>query len=253
MSDKNLQSEAENKQSTNSRRSALKKIGIATPALITLSSRPAYGAGFCSLSGFASINASGVLRHQNQSCGGYSQGGWKTPYGNGDGNWETEGVGVKPNPSSETHSTVAQLEEALKRYEDDVNSCRVSTATTGNPEYRFCPNIIENRETFKTTLFSEVFTRLPVCNSGDWPSSGDYFGYEVSLHDAILYGNEVTREAVAAYLNAKSTTRVDFHFTASQVQDLFNQGYTTVGGQVFPSTGTLTDADFIALFKGAQH
>ena len=86
MSDKNLQSEAENKQSTNSRRSALKKIGIATPALITLSSRPAYGAGFCSLSGFASINASGVLRHQNQSCGGYSQGGWKTPYGNGDGN-----------------------------------------------------------------------------------------------------------------------------------------------------------------------
>lgn len=243
MSDKNLQSEAENKQA-NSRRSALKKIGIATPALITLSSRPAYGAGFCSLSGFASINASGVLRHQNESCGGYSQGGWKTPYGNGEGNWATEGVGVIPNPESEKYETLDKLKEALEYYE---NGCPEPDKGKA-PE---CVDVLEARSVNGTTLFSQVFTRAPISNDvTGWPG---VFGYNVSLHDGLIYGDEVTREAVAAYLNAKSTTRTDFHFTASQVQDLFNQGYTTVGGQVFPSSGTLSDADFIALFKGAQH
>lgn len=248
MSNETLQSEAKNK-SVNSRRSILKKIGIAAPAVITLSSRPAYGAGFCSLSGFISVSPSGVIRHQNESCGGYSQGGWKTPYGNGDGNWATENVGVTPNPESEDHSTLAGLQEDLDRYDNNVNGCRNGSAT-GKPEDRLCPNIIADRLANGTTDFSAVFTRAPVANVGNWPNN---VGYSVSLHDGLLYGDEVTREAVAAYLNANASSRTDFHFTSQQVVDLFNQGYTYVGGLRFPSSGTFSDADFVALFQGAQH
>lgn len=257
MSNKDLNTELKetetgmNNQPKNTRRSVLKKIGIAAPVVVTLASRPAYGSGFCSLSGFASMNASGVLRHKDQSCGGYSHGGWKTPYGNGDGNWAYENVGVMPNPKAEKYSTLKKLSDALKRYENDTDSCRVPpTPKKGKPVER-CIDIMQVRTDYGTTLFSEIFSRLPVANgNANWPTAANY---QVSLHDALIFGNEVTREAVAAYLNAKADSRTNFHFTSTQVQELFNTGKTMVGGQYIPSTGSLSDADFVALFKGAQH
>lgn len=238
-------------QPLNARRSLLKKVGVAAPVVVTLASRPAYGAGFCSLSGFASMNASGVLRHQNQNCGGYSYGGWKTAYGNGDGNWATENVGVIPNPQEENYSNLKELSAALERYENDTDSCRVPPAPSGSKPVERCVDIMQIRTDFGTTLFSEVFNRAPVARAGQaWPTAANY---QVSLHDGLLYGNAVTREAVAAYLNAKAASRTNFHFTPAEVQELFDTGRTMVGGSYIPSTGTLSDADFIALFQGAQH
>ncbi|REL37071.1 hypothetical protein [Thalassotalea euphylliae] len=87
-------------QKQKGRRSLFKKAVIGTPLAITLASRPAYGA-VCSLSGFQSVNPSGVARH-NVGCGGISPGGWKEngyKTGNQDGsrdNWIK--AGFYPNP-----------------------------------------------------------------------------------------------------------------------------------------------------------
>lgn len=59
----------------NSRRSLLKKTIIGVPVVMTLANKPAFGA-VCSISGFQSVNPSGVGRHE-QGCGGISPGGWK--------------------------------------------------------------------------------------------------------------------------------------------------------------------------------
>jgi len=84
----------------NSRRSLLKKTIIGVPVVITLANKPAFGA-VCSLSGFQSVNPSGVDRHDG-GCGGISPGGWKEngyKTGNQDGNrnqWIA--AGFYPNP-----------------------------------------------------------------------------------------------------------------------------------------------------------
>lgn len=209
------------KKGIEGRRSALKKIGIAAPAIITLSSRPAYGAGFCSLSGFASVNASGVLRHSNQHCYGLSHGAWKTPF-NGDGTWP---FGCTPNPPTESFPTQKKLIDGLK--------------VAGN-------TIIADRVSYGTTSFSSIFT--PVSRTpepSDWPANLPF-----SLHDAMLYGAHPEREAAAAYLNAKAGI-VTFKFTTAEVVSLYNDlAHTLANGQIV-SFNTYTDfADF---FEAAQH
>lgn len=214
------------------RRSVLKKMGISIPAIITLSSRPAYGAGFCSLSGFASVNPSGVLRHANQHCNGFSQGAWSTPY-SGDGVWP---LGCIPNPESENklfplHKLVGALQ---------------STNT-----------ILADRIAKGTTLFysGQVFSSGSSNNWNvippGWPADLSF-----TLHDALLYGDELAREAAAAFLNAKAAPtdpKIDnFHFTVTQVQDLFNVGQSWVDGKLVPEPG-LNSSEFIALFQAAQH
>jgi len=83
----------------NSRRSLIKKTIIGVPVVMTLANKPAFGA-VCSLSGFQSVNPSGVGRH-DQGCGGISPGGWKENgyKTNGDGNrnqWLA--INFYPNP-----------------------------------------------------------------------------------------------------------------------------------------------------------
>lgn len=88
------------KEKDNCRRSLLKKAAIGVPAVMALANKPAFGA-VCSLSGFQSVNPSGVIRHGG-GCGGISPGGWKEngyKSGNQDGNrnqWIT--AGFFPNP-----------------------------------------------------------------------------------------------------------------------------------------------------------
>ena len=84
-----------------SRRGLLKKAAIGAPIVMVLANRPAYGA-VCSISGFQSINPSGVQTYTSSGCGGFSPGGWKNPdvgHGNSDGNrsqWII--AGYYPNP-----------------------------------------------------------------------------------------------------------------------------------------------------------
>jgi len=88
-----------NKQA--SRRGMLKKTAIGIPAIMTLAHRPAFGA-ICTISGFQSVNPSGVRRTPGPGCGGNSPGGWKNPdvgQGGSDGS-RTEWIsaGFYPNP-----------------------------------------------------------------------------------------------------------------------------------------------------------
>ena len=88
----------ENKKQ-DSRRSLLKKAAIGAPVVMSLANKPAFGA-VCSLSGFQSVNPSGVGRH-GDGCGGISPGGWKQNgyKTNGDGNRnEWLATGTSPNP-----------------------------------------------------------------------------------------------------------------------------------------------------------
>jgi len=84
----------------NGRRNLLKKTAIGVPVAITLAHKPAFGA-VCSISGFQSVNPSGVDRHTG-GCGGISPGGWKEngyKTSNQDGNrnmWLA--AGFNPNP-----------------------------------------------------------------------------------------------------------------------------------------------------------
>lgn len=88
----------------NSRRSLLRKTIIGVPVVLTLANKPAFGA-VCSLSGFQSVNPSGVGRHGG-GCGGVSPGGWKQngyKTGNQDGNrnmWIDAGFFPNPRISS---------------------------------------------------------------------------------------------------------------------------------------------------------
>lgn len=78
-------SQVEDKNPITSTRRSL--VGAAVPAVLTLLSKPAFGAAGarCTISGFTSVNPSGV-RHETSGCGGYSPGAWKSPYAsNGDG------------------------------------------------------------------------------------------------------------------------------------------------------------------------
>lgn len=52
------------------------RAGLAVPVILTLSNRPAFGA-VCTVSGFASTNPSGVVRHGGDECGGSGPSHWK--------------------------------------------------------------------------------------------------------------------------------------------------------------------------------
>ena len=84
-----------------SRRGLLTKAAMGVPLALTLAHKPAFGAA-CSISGFQSVNPSGV--GLQVSCHrGYSPGGWKNPDNNGDASrsdWES--ISAFPNPRANT-------------------------------------------------------------------------------------------------------------------------------------------------------
>tara|TARA_R110000787_G_scaffold79212_1_gene173187 strand:- start:91 stop:717 length:627 start_codon:yes stop_codon:yes gene_type:complete len=87
--------------------------GLAAPVILSLASRPAFGA-VCSPSGFVSYspnNPSGV-RHEVSGCGGISPGGWMHPdvgQGNSDGNrsqWYAAGYAPNPRNGNDPDATL---------------------------------------------------------------------------------------------------------------------------------------------------
>lgn len=257
MSNDNQVEVSSKKKDVNNKRATLLKIGVAIPAIVTLSSRPAYGAGFCSLSGFASVNASGVTRHANESCGGYKRNDWKKAHESGKGNWASDATGCKPNPKAEYdfNYDISRLIKATNSSLNNEKHCNNSGKWKSNGS-KECADIIGDRAAYGTTSFDSVFSRglrnsmKNILTSAGWPAQLTF-----SLHDALLYGNDITKEAAAAYLNAKAAENgklPDFHFTTTQVQDLYNQGYTWINGNKVPAV-KLTGSEFKKLFQAAQH
>ena len=80
--------------------------GLAAPVILSLASRPAFGA-VCTPSGFVSYspnNPSGIRRHE-AACGGFSPGAWKTPdAGQGDGS-RAQWLPFVPNPRQEDNAS----------------------------------------------------------------------------------------------------------------------------------------------------
>ena len=168
--DENVESsQLEEKSPVTDRRRLL--IGAAVPAVLSLLSKPAFGAvgARCTISGFTSVNPSGV-RHETNGCGGLSPGAWKTPYaGNGDGSladWITAGQNC---------ASITGASEFSSGFFPNPGSSSGSGANSSS-------------STKPGTLFSAVF------GGSDTNST---------MHDKLLLtGNTLERSAVEALLNA---------------------------------------------------
>lgn len=93
---KDLPQQDNNTAAKSSRRKFITRAGAVAPVLM-LSSRSALAA-TCNISGFQSVNPSGLARHYVDGCGGFSPGAWKTPdggngQGTGGGNGQGNGQG----------------------------------------------------------------------------------------------------------------------------------------------------------------
>lgn len=202
-------------------------LGLATPVILTLANRPAFGA-VCTLSGFTSYsptNPSGV-RHVESSCGGLSPGAWRNPdAGNGDGSREQWiRAGYFPNPrqavSETSEDKVGKVKGGGKLESPDVS---------GGAAYDDPPG----------TSFDEAFGL-----------TGSGLG---TMHDVLL--NEpgtLAFHAVAALLN---TSLLGYGLSKSDVIGLYQLGagvissYTTASGVVI-SHG---DLDVQGFFEQTYH
>jgi len=156
-----------------SRRSLFKKAAIGIPVVLTLANRPAYGA-ICSISGFQSVNPSGVQLNTGSGCGGFSPGGWKHP-DNGQGatdanrsDWEA--AGCNPNPR------------------EDIAATYTGSGTINKPAVTFNDPA--------GTTFNYIFNR-----------TAPGFALDTTMHD-ILLNNEgsLASHAIANYLNSMAFT-----------------------------------------------
>lgn len=196
-----------------SRRGLLTKAAMGVPLALTLAHKPAFGA-ICSISGFQSVNPSGVGQTTGPGCGGYSPGGWKEngfKVGNQDGNrnqWLSAGFNPNPRP--------AFSDPALPNYDG------------------------------AGTLFfaSNAF-------SGARTSPGVIVGPNDTLHDVLIkYPGTLEFHAIANLLNAKYFS--DYRLVASDVvglYDAYNRGYVTFTTY----SGTVVNLNAVASNGGLQN
>ncbi|MEQ9462700.1 MAG: hypothetical protein RJQ10_03495 [Haliea sp.] len=179
--------------------------GLAAPVILSLASRPAFGA-VCTPSGFVSYapnNPSGLRRHE-AACGGFSPGAWKTPdSGNGDGS-RAQWLPFAPNPRQGGNSSPG-------------NSGRNKNKKSGGGDAFTDP---------PGTLFFDVF------------GVNDHFG---TLHDVLLdRPGSLEFHVVAALLNS---TTIPGYMATDDVIGLYlatiygYPSYTTVKGGVIPLAG----------------
>lgn len=196
-----------------SRRGLLTKAAMGVPLALTLAHKPAFGA-ICSISGFQSVNPSGVNAGQTAGpgCGGYSPGGWKQngfKTKNQDGNrnqWLAAGFNPNPRPGH-----------------DDPQAFNYDGAGT---------------LFYATNAFSGTIT------------SGITIGKNDTLHDVLLnHPGSLECHAIANLLNAKYFS--DYRLAATDVvglYDAYNRGYP----DYTTSTGTLVKLNVIASNGGLQ-
>ncbi|MEQ9395851.1 hypothetical protein [Haliea sp.] len=180
--------------------------GLAAPVILSLASRPAFGA-VCTPSGFVSYspnNPSGIRRHE-AACGGLSPGAWKTPdAGKGDGS-RAQWLPFAPNPRQEGNAS-----PAAKSAEKSAKKSR-SVDTFADPP---------------GTLFFDVF------------GVNDHFG---TLHDVLLErSGSLEFHVVAALLNS---TTIPGYMATEDVIGLYRatfygySSYTTVKGATIRMDG----------------
>ncbi|NMP30551.1 hypothetical protein HII17_03150 [Thalassotalea sp. M1531] len=204
-------------QKLNSRRSLLKKTAIGVPAAITLTTKPAFGA-VCSLSGFQSVNPSGVDRHSTR-CQGISPGGWgQNGYKSGNqqgcrGAWEL--AGYYPNPRVESS------------YKFNPNNAK----TASNPSGIF-PNDPAAR------LF---FDEFPGSSPEASIASGD------TMHDVLLMQNgSLEFHMISSLLNAKyfgwGVGEYAGWISAEDIKGVY-YAYTNGGSSYTTTTGSIVSFD----------
>lgn len=214
-----------------SRRKFLTKAGIAAPVVLTMASKPAFGATVCNISGFASVTPSGIARHTTQSCGGFSHGAWKNPdngNSNGDGNrqhWYDAGIAPEPRPR--------------KNHPD----------WTGNDNFATQPGVAitsdrdKKRQDPPATMFKDVFTHM----------TSDERTYEAVIEDNGSFDQFAAQTVLnALYFNWGP---LDKKISAPDVVKLheahvkgWSSFQTTAGNTV-----DLTGIDIKAFFESTQH
>lgn len=159
---------------SDSRRSLLKKTALGVPTVVALTSKPAFGA-VCSLSGFQSVNPSGVDRHSTR-CYGISPGGWgQNGYKDGNqqgcrGAWLE--AGYFPNPRT------------LDSYKFKPSNAKTVTNRSG----------IFSDDPAPRLFFDEFPGAIPEANVA--PND--------SLHDVLLkYNGSLEFHMISSLLNAK--------------------------------------------------
>ncbi|WP_146027204.1 hypothetical protein [Bowmanella denitrificans] len=158
----------------NSRRRFI--LGAAAPVVLSVISKPVMATGrVCTISGFTSVNPSGVARHTTSGCGGLSPGAWRNPYsGNSDGGYQYwAAVGVVPPKPSESMS--------------GVNSSNINYL---RDQYFSYFGLSSRPKTYKPeTMFGDIF------------STGSYLN--MSLYDILNGdGSKLAKFAATAFLNA---------------------------------------------------
>ncbi len=192
--------------------------GLAAPVILSLASRPAFGA-ICTPSGFVSYspnNPSGV-RHVVDGCGGLSPGAWKNPYaGNGDGSFrDWLAAGYLPNDPDEQppNAGAGNNTSGIRRYKRD------------------------NPGPYVPTLFTDAF--------GGYGPSG------LSMHDVLLdLPGSLEFHAAATLLNAASG--IPGYMSPSTVINLYIASFTGT----YSSGGTTIDMstfDLKAFFEQTYH
>jgi hypothetical protein len=194
------------------RRSLLKKAAIGAPIALTLMHKPAFGA-ICSISGFQSVNPSGITQTTGKGCGGYSPGGWRQngyKTGSQDGNrYQWLDAGFNPNP-------------------------RKSHKDPSSDYYDGAGTLFYSSSAFE----------------GTQPSAGVFIQASDTLHDVLeKYSGSLEFHAIANLLNAKYF--VDYRLHASDVvglYDAYNRGYASYTSV----NGTVVNLNNIALNGGLK-
>lgn len=201
-----------------SRRGLLTKAAMGVPLALTLAQKPAFGAA-CSISGFQSVNPSGVSAQVNCQRG-LSPGAWGNPdAGNGDGSrrdWEK--VSAFPNPRQDP----AETSRKSRKFKSSAPS------TYNDPA---------------ATTFESVFKRLPM--DQHYQITGDS---KTSLHDVLLSNSQPARHATANVLNAVFFK--DFGIAKDDVIGLY-QAFHDRDSTYRTTTGTdieMNKFDFIGFF-----
>jgi len=194
-----------NKEHQSSRRGLLKKTAIGAPVLMTLINRPAYGA-ICTISGFQSVNPSGVTNTKT-NCGGFSPGGWKHPdngQGGTDGNRQQwYAAGFNPNPRAGLNDPSATL------FKDAI-------AFGMNPPTYMDPNITMNDVMLNHHNSLENHAVANLLNA-------NYFvGYGISAADVVgLY--QAFSLKLDSYTTSSGTTVDISTMTESSLKSFFDQ------------------------------
>ncbi|MEH6648983.1 MAG: hypothetical protein V7707_03035 [Motiliproteus sp.] len=196
----------------------------ATPVVLALAHRPAFGQ-VCSLSGFGSLTAgthlSSTARHEVEACNTFSHGGWKTVL-NGDPDWGL----VDPTTPFVSFGSIFG---------------------TSNP-----PVLQKNKWAItKQSKVDEANTAAAAFGTTYIPTP---VGGDPVLYEVLRKGDELTREIVNGYLNALLSQTINQpFFSPEQIIDLWNFRQASTDSGVLVPASPMSDSQLVDLLKNSYH